>query len=53
MLCCVIASAIMAFISARLATLPLVGPLLSKPRKTGVDASAWRLYADADGELAP
>jgi len=50
MLCCVIGGAIAVFFSAKLL---LWGPLLAKPRKTGADASAWRLHADADGELTP
>ena len=50
MICCVIGGAIAAFISARLARLPLLRPLLARPRTAGADPSEWRLFGESEVE---
>ena len=51
MICCVIGGAIAAFISARLARLLWLGPLLARPRKAGADPSEWRLFRESEVEV--
>ncbi len=49
MLCGVIGGTIVAFLTARIAALPVIGPLLVRPRKDAPDASEWRLHATSPG----
>lgn len=53
MICCVIGSAILSLLMARLATLPIVGSWFAGRRQPAADASMWRLEPHSGSGAQP
>lgn len=53
MICCVIGGALFALISARLASLPVIGGMLARRQRGALDPSTWRLEPERSSEIQP